>query len=174
MPDLFTGDPVPESVLTNGMGSFDIMEWVGRHGPGPTDPIIDAVLAEMRGPLGCTSIGAVGYCFGGKYVVRYLQTGAGRVDAGYIAHPSFVMADEVKAMKGPLAIAAAETDQIFPAEKRWETEGLLKEGGSPYQVTLYSGVAHGFAIKADLSQKHQRFAKEAAFVQALAWFAEYL
>lgn len=29
------------------------------------------------------------------------------VDVGYMAHPSFVDAEEVKALKGPLSIAAA-------------------------------------------------------------------
>lgn len=86
----------------------------------------------------------------------------------------FVMADEVKEMKGPLAIAAAETDQIFPAEKRWETEGLLKELGHPYQINLYGGVTHGFAIKCDLSKQDQKWAKEEAFMQAVRWFGEFL
>ena len=31
------------------------------------------------------------------------------MDVGYVAHPSFVEADELKAIKGPLSIAAAGT-----------------------------------------------------------------
>lgn len=65
MPDLFKGDPVPESLLTTGFGNFDLMAWVGKHGPDVTDPIIDGVLKEMRGSMGCKKVGAVGYCFGG-------------------------------------------------------------------------------------------------------------
>lgn len=150
MPDLFSGDPAPESILTNGMGNFDIMAWAGKHGPDATDPIIEAVLKEMRGSMGCKKIGAVGYCFGGcvvlkkrarareqadrvnshplsKFVVRFLRAGEAKVDVGYIAHPSFLMADEVKEMKGPLAVAAAETDHVSispsppPVFPRFET-----------------------------------------------------
>lgn len=35
------------------------------------------------------------------------MTGGKGVDVGYMAHPSFVEADEVKALTGPLSISAA-------------------------------------------------------------------
>ena len=85
----------------------------------------------------------MGYCFGAKYIVRHLQPSAGKIDCGYVAHPSFVTAEELRAIKGPLSIAAAETDAIFPAEKRHESEVILRETGQPYQINLYSGVTHG-------------------------------
>lgn len=47
-------------------------------------------------------------------------------------------------------------------------------GTIPYQLTLYSGVEHGFAVRADISKPHVKFAKEAAFLQAVQWFDEYL
>jgi hypothetical protein len=40
-----------------------------------------------------------------KYAVRSLQPGL--FDVAYVAHPSFVEADELKAIQGPLSIAAA-------------------------------------------------------------------
>lgn len=119
-------------------------------------------------------IAGVGYCFGAKYVVRYLHPKQNKIDVGYVAHPSFVEADELKAIGGPFAIAAAETDQIFPAEKRHESEVILKDLGLPYQINLYSGVAHGFAVRGDISDKVVKYAKENAFLQALQWFDEHL
>lgn len=97
------------------------------------------------------------------------------VDAGYAAHPSFVDEEELQAIKGPLSIAAAETDHIFSAEKRHRSEEILKELSQgphsvPYQLNLYSHVSHGFAVRADLSIKSAKFAKEAAFTQAVHWF----
>lgn len=89
------------------------------------------------------AIGAIGHCFGAKYVARYLRPDIGKIDAGFIAHPSYVTEEELRAIKGPLAIAAAEIDAIFPAEERHASEAILKENGFPYQVTLFSGVAHG-------------------------------
>jgi len=111
MPDLFDGDPVP----LNRPDGFDLTKWKreGRDGqnkghmPTTVDPIVDACLVEMRTQMGLEKIGAVGYCFGGKYVVRHLRPAEGKVDVGYTAHPSFVDEDELKDMRGPLAISAA-------------------------------------------------------------------
>ena len=44
----------------------------------------------------------------------------------------------------------------------------------PYQMTLYSGVEHGFGVKGDLSNQQGKFAKEMAFLQAVFWFDEYV
>ena len=117
-------------------------------------------------------IGAVGYCFGGKYVVRHLVPG--RVDVGFTAHPSHVDESELKGILGPLAIAAAVNDKIFPAEKRHVSEAILQETGLPYQVNLYSGVSHGFGVRGDPTSREVRFAMKSAFFQAVEWFDEYV
>jgi dienelactone hydrolase len=108
MPDLFQGDPVK----LNPAEGFDIMNWLQKGGPegkghlpDSVDPIVEKTLAYMK-EQGAKKIGAVGYCFGGKYVARFLAKGKG-VDVGYTAHPSFVDEDEIKGMAGPLSIAAA-------------------------------------------------------------------
>ena len=72
------------------------------------------------------------------------------------------------------ADGCVETDSIFPAEKRRETEDLLQQMTVPDQMTLYSGVEHGFGVKGDLSNQQGKFAKEMAFLQAVFWFDEYV
>lgn len=106
-----------------------------------------------------------------QYVVRHYKDG---IKVGYVAHPSFVDEDELAAITGPLSIAAAETDSIFPTEKRHKSEEILQKTGQPYQINLYSGVVHGFSVRCDLSKKVEKFAKEQAFFQAVQWFDEYL
>lgn len=169
MPDLFHGDPLP----LNRPSDFDFNAWISSHTTSRVDPVVSAAIENLKSRHGITRLGSVGYCFGAKYVARFMASGKG-VDVGYMAHPSFVEADEVKAIKGPLSIAAAETDHIFPEEKRHETERLLKGMNVPYQITLYSDVEHGFSVRADVSKKSVRFAKEAAFEQAVTWFKEFL
>lgn len=176
MPDLFEGDPIP----LNRPEGFDIMKWMqtsgpeGKgHTPSQVDPIVSEVIKEMRSNLGVKKLGSVGYCFGAKYVARFMAEGKG-IDVGAMAHPSFVDAAEVKALTGPLTIAAAETDQIFPAEKRRETEDILKDMTIPYQMSLYSDVVHGFAVRSDMSKPREKYAKEAAFLQFVQWFDEYV
>jgi dienelactone hydrolase len=98
----------------------------------------------------------------------------GKIDAAFVAHPSFVEEYELKAIKGPLAIAAAEVDQVFPKEKRHQSEDILKALSLPYQINLYSGVEHGFAVRCDITDPVARYAKESAFRQAIEWFGQHL
>lgn len=110
MPDLFGGDSVP----LNRPEGFNIYDWAKNHQPSHTEPIIDAVLTEMRQKLGCKYIGGVGYCFGGKYVCRYLAPQ--KLDVGFTAHPTNVEAKELGGIQGPLSIAAAgeSSSSTFP------------------------------------------------------------
>ncbi|KAH8432104.1 uncharacterized protein LDX57_009750 [Aspergillus melleus] len=168
VPDLFTGDSVP----LNRPAGFKIMDWVQNHLPPQTEPIIDAVIREMRGRFGCRRVGGVGYCFGGKYVCRYLKPG--QLDVGFIAHPTMVEPEELQDIEGPLSIAAAVRDFVFTPAKRYESEEILDRLEVPYQINTFSHVEHGFAVRCDLSQSRQRYAKAQAFGQAVSWFKEYL
>jgi dienelactone hydrolase len=91
-----------------------------------------------------------------------------------MAHPSFVEEEELASIKGPLSIAAAESDKIFTADKRHLSEEILQKRGKPYQINLYSSVAHGFAVRCDLSKEIEVFAKNEAFSQAVRWFNTWL
>ncbi|UNI18050.1 hypothetical protein JDV02_004346 [Purpureocillium takamizusanense] len=171
--DLFNGDPVPLNITP----PFDFMKWLneGSDGKNPhtteqVDPIIVAGVKALR-ELGVDKVAAVGYCFGAKYVVRHYKSG---IAAGFLAHPSFVTEEELAAIEGPLSIAAAETDHIFPADKRHKSEEILAKTGKPWQINLYSDVEHGFAVRGKLEVQAQKFAKEQAFRQAVTWFDTFL
>ncbi|EQL01830.1 dienelactone hydrolase [Ophiocordyceps sinensis CO18] len=171
--DLFNGDPVP----LNRPDAFDFAKWVQHgsdgnnpHTPEAVDPIVLAAIKALRA-MGVDTMAAVGYCFGAKYVVRHYKNG---IDCGFVAHPSYVDEDELAAIGGPLSVAAAETDAIFPADKRHRSEEILLKTKKPYQITLYSGVEHGFAVRGAADVKVQRFAKEQALRQAVAWFDVFL
>jgi len=117
-----------------------------------------------------------------QYVARFLASphvSTYPLLAGYTAHPSFTSSAEISSITRPLSIAAAEIDTIFPEDKRHETEAILKdlstsEGKLMYQMSLYGGVAHGFATRGDLSDERQKWAKEAAFKQAVEWFERWV
>ncbi|KAL2264261.1 hypothetical protein VTK26DRAFT_9037 [Humicola hyalothermophila] len=171
-PDLFSGSPAPGDINVPG---FNTTEFLARHGPDVTDPVVATALAYMRDELGVELVLAPGYCFGGRYVFRFLAGDReARVDAGFAAHPSMVGDDEIEAIAGPVSVAAAENDALLTAELRSEMESLLGQTGRPYQVTLFSGTQHGFAVRADLEDAEQRFAKEEAFLQAVRWFDRFV
>jgi len=166
-PDYFRGDPAPADLASP--GGRNMSAWLVKHPVSDIDSIIAATVKHMRDNLGVKRIGTVGYCFGGKYVARFLAKGKG-VDAGFMAHPSSMENKEIEAIASPLSIGAAETDNAFPAPKRHDAEVTLKKLGIPYQISLYGSVNHGFGVRANVSDKRAKFAKEEAYLQAVRWF----
>lgn len=171
--DVLDGDSVPRDRTT----SSGVIDWLRHGSPGKhphtpeyVDPLVVAGIRAMR-DMGVDKIAAVGYCFGAKYVARHYKSG---IDVGFVAHPSLIDEEELEAIKGPLSIAAAETDAIFPAEMRHKSEEILRRTGQRYQVNLYSGVDHGFAVRCNKDVREEAFARDQAFKQALTWFEECL
>jgi dienelactone hydrolase len=99
VPDLFHGDPFPLN------GGWDMGEWRSKHGMETVDPIVAALVKELRTKYGVKKLGTVGYCFGARPVVRFLKKGL--TNAAFVAHPSWVQAEELRAIEAPLSIAAA-------------------------------------------------------------------
>jgi dienelactone hydrolase len=102
MPDLFHGDPHPINDDT-----VDLYAWLAKHPVDRVEPVVEAALKALREDRHIEWVGALGYCFGAKYLVRWLKKGEQKIDAGFVAHPSFVEADELGSITGPLSIAAA-------------------------------------------------------------------
>ncbi|KAJ5459505.1 uncharacterized protein N7458_001057 [Penicillium daleae] len=156
LPDLLDGESLPLDVFQT--GSVNIPAWALRHGVEQVDPIVDSTIKFMREEMGVEKIAAAGYCFGAKYTARFLK--AKKIDVGYVAHPSYITFEELESIENPLSITAAEQ--------------RLALGKKVYQINLFSGVAHGFAVRGDLSIAANRWSKEQALLQALAWFEYHL
>jgi dienelactone hydrolase len=147
----------------------------------------------VRGDLGATRVGAVGYCFGGKYVSRWLAAGRG-IDVGFVAHPSNLLEAEIRAVTGPLSIAAGSKsfpyplwrrsggkrltevalDASFNATAKGKAEGILAANNVTFQSSVYSQAPHGFAVRPNATIPQQVFAKQGAFVQAVTWLDAWL
>ncbi|KAF2429057.1 alpha/beta-hydrolase [Tothia fuscella] len=169
MPDLFNGDPIPLDAMGGRIPAFDMAGWSRKHTTEMVDGIVASTIKTMRGQLGVKKIGAVGYCFGGKYVARFLAPGKG-LDAGFTAHPSGVTVAEWSAISAPLSIAFGELDAANNVTQRAAAEAAFQRGNKTYQTNLYSGAEHGFAVRTDLSDRRKKFAQEGAFFQAVRWF----
>lgn len=78
--DVYCGDAIP---LKRPPG-FDFTAWRGKHTVKEVDPVVAAGVKYLK-EKGMKKIGAVGYCFGAKYVCRFLNDGG--IDVGYCAHP---------------------------------------------------------------------------------------
>ena len=169
-PDLFDGDPALADIELPG---FNTTDFINRHGTDATDPIIHRSIAYLREELGIQRIGVPGYCFGGKYSFRFVAEGWG-ADVAFAAHPTLWTDEEVEAIVGPAAVAAAEVDARMSPADRAHMEALLANTTQPYQVNLYSQTSHGFAVRGNASIPMERFGKEQAFIQAVTWFDHFL
>ncbi|GMM59123.1 protein [Maudiozyma humilis] len=166
VPDILFDDAVdPDNA-----DKLDRVTWLSNHNEDRTKPLVDKYMADLRREINPPFLGVLGYCFGAKYAIQQINETTGNADTAAIAHPSFVTIDEVAAIgKRPLLISAAETDPIFPPELRHLSEDKLKEIGARYQIDLFSGVSHGFAVRGDLSNPEVLYAKEKAFYDQVYW-----
>ncbi|KAK9418423.1 putative Dienelactone hydrolase family protein [Seiridium unicorne] len=164
MPDLFAGDAVP----LNRSDKFDILEWLKNHLPEHIEPIVWKVMRALKNRYRCEFIAGAGYCYGAKYVLRFLKRNI--LDIGFVAHPSEIDREEILGIERPLSLAAGASDVQFSIQKRQEIELALEKTNRPYQITVYSKVGHGFAVRCDVANAECRFAKEQAFSQAVQWF----
>lgn len=149
----------------------DLGKWIQSHTPEVTTPIYGGFVSKLREEVGKSAfIGSIGYCFGAKYVVQE-SAANGNLDAAAIAHPSFVSIEEVAEIKKPIIISAAETDSIFTVELRHQTEAKLAEIKARYEITLFGGVEHGYAVRGDVTNPVVKYAAEKTLNDQIGWFS---
>jgi dienelactone hydrolase len=138
-------------------------------------------------------LGVAGFCWGGYHSLNLcalpaVEGGSERlVDAQFCAHPSGLKApdDIVNAVikfKSAVAVAHAKDDYALPTKKIEETEAILRqkagrgdgENGFNYQIKIYEGVGHGFAVRAAPGNPKEADGADEAKAQAIAWFKKWL
>ncbi|KAI9782674.1 MAG: hypothetical protein M1816_001745 [Peltula sp. TS41687] len=213
MPDLFEGDPAPNSTSSQPeedhpsiieqvklraaetAKSFLLDMWLARHTAEKVMPrihkVVEAVKEEFADAVANGGgIYAVGYCFGGKYVLllgggeESGQTTSSRkledeeqgkpgkdpiIKAGAIAHGTQVTLDDLNAIKAPISMVCVENDQLFPDEVREEGRKSLQANGVKHEIEVYKDMPHGFAVVGEYGDQNIRDAQKRAFDQMLMW-----
>ncbi|KAI1264310.1 dienelactone hydrolase [Xylariaceae sp. FL1019] len=169
-PDLFNG--TPSTLDLNEMTPNQLDTFLATATPEDTDALIATGVDYLRTVKNITKIATTGYCFGGRFAFRW-TSGKG-MNVGFAAHPSNLQDEEISAITGGVGVAAADGDTMMPPARRSEIEALLLNTTQPYELSLYSGVAHGFGVRANVSDPRQKYAKEQAFFQAVRWFDYWL
>jgi len=168
-PDYFDGQELEK--LREEAG-FDFNVWLGGH-RAKAESILDQFVPAMKEKFKGKAYGVIGYCFGGKDVIDSLKKGW--ATAGATCHPAFITEEALEGLdKGAIFFSCAEIDHTFPPEGRHKAEEILTKNKRPYHFQLFSGVAHGFAIRGDMSDENQRWAKETAAWSILAWWDRWL
>lgn len=171
--DYFRGDPIykhrKDRNDTETDPGFDYEAWKAKHtafANSAVPPWVSAVKSEYGTPT--SKFACVGYCFGAPFVCDQLSS-KGICTAGAFAHPAFLKEHHFQELSRPLWLSCAEMDGTFDEERRNKAVGIMRDEGKRYHVQLFSGVRHGFALKGNMEDGYERWAKERSFAGIVEW-----
>jgi dienelactone hydrolase len=167
-----------------------LVSWMTRHGDAETLPILTKVVTSLRSEHGVALIGAVGYCWGGRYVVLASHPGvAFGIDAFAACHPSRVdVGKDIEPISKPGMWCLAPDDALFPRKAVNKTRAILTSksnappaaaggggrGGLEFIITEYPGVKHGFAVRGDENDATVTKARQDVLEATAAFFDRHL
>jgi len=161
--------------------------WLIKHREGVARPLIENFIKTVRSIPGTHKVGAIGFCWGGRYAILAGQTpfsgttGQG-IDAAFAAHPSLVSVPaDFDPVVVPLGLAVGDADSLLGKEQVDQIKDVLakKERGeqgekSTSEVVVYEDQVHGFALRGDWSSEKDKKAMDDTEKQGIAWFKKYL
>ncbi|KAI1610462.1 esterase/lipase [Exophiala viscosa] len=199
IPDVHEGDSLPieflqsvepplkakeeEGYLTKAKETVDVMAtlgpWLAKHREGVSEPIISGFINAVRQIPGTNKIGAIGFCWGGRYAIlqghKRTEGQVGGVDAVYAAHPSLLsIPADIEAVTVPTSVAVGEKDSLLDLKSVEQLKETLEKTGVPSEVKIYKDQVHGFALRSDWSSDEDKKAMDDAEKQGIEWFKKYL
>lgn len=174
--------------------SFMIDMWLARHTPEKVLPLLHKVIEGIKDEFADAvangdGIYAVGYCFGGKYVLLLgselpdtvakgqatkdeeqgvIKRGP-QIKAGAIAHGTLITKEDIEGIEVPVSLVCTENDQLFPDDIRAEGQKFLVDNEKPHEIQVFPGVPHGFAVVGQYEDVKIQEAQKAAYEQMLSW-----
>ena len=204
IPDVHDGDSLPISFLDNveprladreNQGLVDkaknaaivpttLGPWLVKHREAVSKPIIDGFINTVKMIPGTNKVGAIGFCWGGRYAILEAHgptTGEsgqsiGGVDAAYACHPSLLaIPDDFEKVTKPLSLALGTKDSLLDEASIGKIQDVLaKKIDLPKEIRIYEDQIHGFALRGDWSCEKDKEAMDSAERQGISWFKEYL
>ncbi|OAP56478.1 hypothetical protein AYL99_09657 [Fonsecaea erecta] len=190
IPDYFESDPLPIQFLKQDpslsineqpwpeeekqiLRDLDFPAWLRRHNHTKVSSLLEGLTSRISSQHPDTAIVGVGYCFGGKHVLRLSKN---VLKAAACFHPSFVEAEDMNGIRAPLYIGLAEKDDMVPASlpedlRRWARSGM--KPGVPFKMESFPHMGHGFAARPDTEDASVRAQYQRAFQRTLEHFIKF-
>nr|XP_023891731.1 endo-1,3;1,4-beta-D-glucanase-like [Quercus suber] len=165
-------DFIREPFVLEDIANNPLEVWLKDHGTDKgfeeAKPIIETLKSK-----GASSIGAAGFCWGGKVVVELSKVEL--IQAAVILHPAWVTVDDIKGVKVPIAVLGAEIDHIAPPEllKQYD-EALTSQSKVDFYVKIFPKVIHGWTTRYEDQDEVAVKSAEEAHQNLLDWFAKYI
>ncbi|KXS99343.1 hypothetical protein AC578_8985 [Pseudocercospora eumusae] len=160
-----------------------------KHREAVARPIIEGFIEKVREIPGTQKVGAIGFCWGGRYAILAAHTpfsgtpGKG-IDAAFAAHPSLVsIPADFDPVAVPLGLALGEKDsllgeteqgqilRLMAAKKKGEGQGVPLKGA---ECIIYPDQIHGFSLRGDWADEKSKAAIDQVTKQGVEWFKKYL
>lgn len=147
-----------------------------KFGVKQTEPSVNEAVDEIKKRHGndACKLGAVGFCWGGKYALRL---GVQKKAVATVAcHPLLVdpVHDELSTTIAACLFCRAEKDNAF-TEKLWhQTEAAIQKAGVPLDSHLYPGTEHGFCVRCSPGDTKAMKCQMEASQRYAEWFIKYL
>ena len=128
-----------------------------------------AAIAYLK-KAGATSIGAVGYCFGGHWSLRAGLVGGNDLKAVVMYYGAPITNPvEIARLKAPVLGLFGGQDRGIPVDSVRAMEQVMKGAGRSVSINVYADANHAFANPS--GQAYNAKAAEDAWSKSLAFFA---
>ncbi|MCA0376572.1 MAG: dienelactone hydrolase family protein [Gemmatimonadetes bacterium] len=118
---------------------------------------------------GATSVGSVGYCFGGHWSLRTGLAGGAQVNAVVMYYGAPITdAAGLSRLKAPLLGLFGGKDTGIPVDSVRAMEATLKKAGRAASIIVYPNAGHAFANPT--GQSYDKATADDAFAKTVAFF----
>jgi len=190
VPDVLDNDPVDEKYLSTicpkpeeqenpalneGKPTINLATWIPRHGDDVTRPRLDALISAVRADPETKKLGAVGFCFGARYAIL-LGSKDATIDAIVANHPSLLaVPDDYANITKPILINNGDKDNFLSIVEVDKIKAqFAKNKDLIHKIVIYPNASHGFAVRGDITNDHEKAIQDAAATETIAWFNQYL
>jgi carboxymethylenebutenolidase len=160
LPDLYyragdiAFDPADLAADTSGELRKQMFGLMGQISDDMSMSDVSAVLAHADSEdAACTPGGCVGYCWGGRLVVRAMAAFPDVFAAGASIHPARVVTDQpdsshndIHKIRGEIYFGCGEQDGLTPPEVIETLRETIDASGVRGEIEIYPGADHGFAV----------------------------
>jgi carboxymethylenebutenolidase len=186
LPDLYYrfGDGISFDTTKLAPGTDEFERMIGTMQRLSDDMVIAdtrALLAQIESDEAASAgaKGCVGFCMGGRHVLRVVAAEPGEFAAGASLHPSFLVTDSpdsahlgVGSCRAALYLGYGEADEVSPPETIPPVREQLEQHGVRAEIDVHAGAAHGFMFPG--SHAYQEEAAERSWERTLELLREHL
>jgi carboxymethylenebutenolidase len=119
-----------------------------------TDPMVVSDVGALLDSLEAGPVGTMGFCMGGRFVVRSMAAYPDRIVAGSALHPSHLYLDgnpdsphfDIARITGEIYFGFGAVDPIVPSENWDAVREEVKRHGTRARIDIHPDAEHGFML----------------------------